>query len=232
MQRGSMKRLVLIAWASTFVISGTAAAREPVVVLTPQPAANQTLEAFRGYPALSSTASLSGVVLILTTEKFVSSIGPVFLLGVKNVASSEIGIDAPQISATSDAGAVVVLTAEEMKRIARLQHSIMQENAASQAAVARSPGNPSVREDYNRSYADRRMAAAQEQMADAEQLRRGALETAEETGFKPFKVPVGQTVFAPVRFFRIPDKATKVDIRFEVNGETHRFAYAVKRIYR
>jgi hypothetical protein len=225
-----MKRIAIItAWISALAVAGPAVARESVITLTPAPAEGQTLELFRGHPTLSSTAATSGVVLVLTTAKFRTSIGPVFLIGVKNVAPDEVGVAAEQISATSDAGAVEMLTAEAMKEIALRESSAMRENAAREVATGRLPGSRALREEYNRSLADRRIAAAQHQMGQAEKVQRGGLQTAEATGFTPFKVASGQTSFAPVRFFRIPDRATKVDIRVEVNGETHSFAYAVTR---
>jgi hypothetical protein len=222
-----MRRIGVFAFAWVIVHAATAVAMERIITFTPAPGEHQTVQTVRGHPATSSTLATSGVTLILTTEKIDGYAGPVFLLGAKSIAPSPTRIEAKQVSATSDAGPVDMLTFEELEAVARAQSSGMRQSGMGRAAMARLPGSPYVREDYNRTMADRRVSGAQAEMADAEELRREAGWAAETMGFKPLQLEPGQTVFGPVSFGRIPDKATRLDIAVEVNGETHHFVYGV-----
>lgn len=252
-----MRTLPALAFACVLACSPAAArAAAGAFAVEPKPGASQELSYRDGRSGVFSTQPRSAVILVLIQDRFAVDDMPVFYIGVENGGPSATNLTASNITATTDAGAVRVLTVGDLmliereevnKRITSARWRAF--GAALGAAGASMGGNTGTFEATGSTFGDTTtvqgtytpprdnsaaVRAYQNDIAraqgDAERAS-GSLPAryayAEKYGFRPATIEAGKQAFSALPLDPLPKKATKLTVSVSINGETHVFEYGL-----
>jgi hypothetical protein len=236
--------------------SGAAQAAPGAFAVEPKPGASQELTYRDGRSGVLSTQPHSSVILVLIQDKFALDDMPIFYLGVGNEGAAATNLTASNITATTDAGPVRVLTVGDLMLIEREEVNKKITSARWRAfgaalgsvgaAMGSSTGTfeatgstfgetTTVQGTYtpprDNSAAVRAYQNDITRALDDGERAAGTLPArysrAEKYGFRPATIEAGKMAFSALPLDPLPKKATKLTVSVSVNGETHAFEYGL-----